>query len=55
MFRTNNGYIENNLYKKYDNRAFNATGNITKPINKYSNGITDKYKVNKISNVKNVL
>ena len=52
MFRSNNGYIENNVYKKYDNRIFNHTSNITKHINNHSNDVTDSCKINKINNVK---
>ena len=46
------GYIENNLYKKQDNRIFNNTSNITKHINSYSNDVTNNYKINKIHNLK---
>ena len=46
------GYIENNLYKKYDNRIFNNTNNIHKHINLHSNDVTNNYKINKVSNVK---
>ena len=45
-------YIENNLYKKQDNRTFNNTNNIYKHINNYSNDVTNNYKINKVSNVK---
>ena len=47
----NNDYIENNLYKKYDNRTINETENITKHMNNYSNDVTHNYKINKINNV----
>ena len=52
MFRSNNGYIANNVYKKYGNRTFNNTNSITKHINNYSNDVTNNYKINEISNVK---
>ena len=52
VFRNNNNYTENNLYKKYDNRTFNTAEDITKHINNYSNDITNNYKINKINNVK---
>jgi hypothetical protein len=45
-------YIENNLYKKHDNRTFNNTNNIYKHINNYSNDVTNNYKINKVSNIK---
>ena len=47
-------YIENNIYKKQDNRTFNNTNNIYiyKHINNYSNDVTNNYKINKVSNVK---
>ena len=45
-------YIENNLYKKQDNRTFNNTNNIYKHINQYSTDINNNYKINKVSNVK---
>ena len=46
------GYIGNNIYKKYVNRIFNNTNNITKHINNYSNDVTNNYKMNKIQNLK---
>ena len=46
------GYIENNLYKKFDNRVFNNTNNIHKYINNFSNDVTNNYKINKINNTK---
>ena len=52
VFRHNNDYIENNLYKKYDNRTVNNTNNITKHINNHSNDVTNNYRINKINNVK---
>ena len=52
VFRSNNDYIENILYKEYGSRTFNATENITKHINNYSNDVTNNYKINKINNVK---
>ena len=45
-------YIENNLYKKQDNRIFNHTSNITTHINNYSNDVTNSYNINKIQNLK---
>ena len=52
MFRHNSDYIENNLFKKYDNRTFNNTNNIIKQINNHSNDVTNNYRIHKISNVK---
>ena len=51
-FRCNNGYIENDVYKKYDNRIFNNTNIITKHMNNHSNDVTNNYKINKLNNVK---
>ena len=48
VFRSNNDYIENKSHKKYDNRTFNKTENVTKHIHNYSNNVTKKYKINKI-------
>ena len=55
MFRSDNGYIENNVYTKYDNIIFNNTINITKHINNHSDDATNNYKVNQISNVKRLV
>ena len=56
VFRSNNGYIGNNIYiyiyKKYDNTTFDKTENVTKHINNYSNDVTNNYKMHKINNVK---
>ena len=56
-YRSNNyksqiGYVENELYKRSDNRTFNNTNNIYKHINQYSTGVFDNYKINKTHNVK---
>ena len=51
-FRSNNGYIGNSLYKKYNNITFNTTENISKHINKYSTDITNNYKIYGLNNVK---
>ena len=39
------------FYKKYDNRTFDNTENITKHINNYSTHVTNNYKIDKINNV----
>ena len=52
MFRSNNDYIENNVYKKYGNRTFNSTNNITKHINNHSNDVTNNHKITKTNIVK---
>ena len=52
MFRSNNDFVEHNVYKKYDNRTFNNTNNITKHINNHSNDVINNYKINGINNVK---
>ena len=51
-FKFHSDYLENNLYKKYDNRIFNNTNNIQKNINTYDNDISNSYKINKITNLK---
>ena len=51
-YKSQIAYIENNLYKKQDNRTFNNTNNIYKHINNYSNDVTNNYKINKIQNLK---
>ena len=47
VFRSNNDYMGNNTYKKYGNRAFNNTDNITKHVNNYRNDVTNSYNINK--------
>ena len=47
VFRINNDYIENKVYKKYDNRTFNKPKNITEHLNNHSNDITNNYNMNK--------
>ena len=51
-YKSQIAYVENNLYKKQDNRTFNVLNNITKRINQYSTDINNNYKINKVSNVK---
>ena len=51
-YKSQIAYVENNLYKKQDNRTFNNTNNIYKHINQYSTDINNNYKINKVSNVK---
>ena len=51
-YKSQIAYIENNLYKKQDNRTFNNTNNIYKHINQYSTDINNNYKINNVSNVK---
>ena len=46
-YKTHIGYVENNLYKKQDNRTFNNTNNIYKHINQYSTDVFNNYKINK--------
>ena len=45
------GYVENNLYKRSDNRTFNNTNNIYKH-NQYPTDAVNNYKINKTHNVK---
>ena len=50
VVRDNNGYIENNVYNKYDNIIFNNTNNTTKHINNHINDVTNNNnKINKIT------
>ena len=46
------GYVENNLYKRPDNRISNNTNTMYKHINQYSTDATHNYKINKTHNVK---
>ena len=45
-------YVDNNLYKIFDDIIFNNTNNTYKHINQYSTDVTNNYKVNKTHNVK---
>ena len=51
-YKSQIAYVENNLYKKQDNRTFSNTNNIYKRINQYSTDSNNNYKINKVSNVK---
>ena len=44
FYKSQIAYVENNLYKKYDNRTFNNTGNIYKHINQSSTDVSNNYK-----------
>ena len=44
--------VENNIYKRCDNRTFNDTDNIYKHVNQYSTDVFNNYKINKTHNVK---
>ena len=46
-YRSQIAYVENNLYKKSDNRTFNNTNNIYKNINQNNTEIVNNYKINK--------
>ena len=50
--RTHIDYVENNLYKKSDNRTFNNTNNVSKNINQHNTEVVNTYKVNKHLNLK---
>ena len=45
-------YVENNMYKRSDNRTFNNTSNIHKHMNTYSTDVFNNYKINKTHNAK---
>ena len=51
-YKSQIAYVENNLYKRYDNRISNNTNNIYKHLNQYSTGAFNDYKINKTHNVK---
>ena len=51
-YRTVLDYVENNLYKKYDNRTFNNTSNVYKNINQHNTEVVNTYKINKHLNLK---
>ena len=40
-YRSQIAYVENNLFKRTDNRTFNNTNNIIKNINNYSSDVTN--------------
>ena len=44
--------LENDLYKRPDNRTFDNTNNMYKHINQYSTDVFNNYKMNKTHNVK---
>ena len=46
-YRTHIDYVENNSYKKHDNRTFNNTNNIYKNINQNTTEVVNTYKINK--------
>ena len=51
-YRTVLDYVENNLYKRYDNRIFNNTSNVYKNINQHNTEFVNTYKINKHLNLK---
>ena len=52
-YKSQIAYVENNLYKEYDNRTFNNTNNISKNVHQYTNHAVNNFKFNKVSNLKN--
>ena len=46
-YKSHIGHVENNLYKKQDNRTFNNTNNICKRINQYPIDVFNNCKINK--------
>ena len=46
-YRSQTVYVENNLYKRFDNRTSNNTNNIHKNTNQYSTDVLNSYKTNK--------
>ena len=52
IYKSHIGYVENNLYKKQDNRTFNSTNNIYKHINQYATDVFNSYRVDETHNVK---
>ena len=51
-YRTALDYVENNFYKKYDNRTFNNTNNVYKNIKAFNTEVVNTYKINKHLNLK---
>ena len=45
-------YVDNNLYKRSDNRTFNNTNNVYKHINQYSTDVFNNYKINRTHSLK---
>ena len=45
-YKSQIAYVENNLYKRSDNRTFNNTNNIYKHINQYKSYVLNNYKIN---------
>ena len=52
-YKSHVAYVENDLYKRSDNRTFNNTNDISKNINQYTTDVVNNYKTNKVSNLKN--
>ena len=46
-YKSHIGYVENNLYKRSDNKTFNNTNNIYKHINQYKSDVFNNGKMNK--------
>ena len=44
-YKSHTGYVENNPYKKHDNRTFNKTNNIHKHINQYATDEFNNYEI----------
>ena len=51
-YKSHVGYVENNIYKRSDNRTSNNTSNTHKHIDKYSTDAFNNYKVSKAHNLK---
>ena len=45
-------HVENNLYKRPDNRTFNNAANRYKHINQYSTDVFNNYRINRTPTVK---
>ena len=44
-YKSQIAYLENDLYKRHDNRVFNNTNNIYKHINQYATDAFNNYKI----------
>ena len=53
-YKSQIAYVENTLYKRYDNITFNDTNNISKHINQYTTDVANNYKISKVSNLKEI-
>ena len=51
-YKSQIAYVDNNLYKRSDNRIFNNTIIISKHINQYTTDVVNDYETRKVANIK---